>query len=71
MLTPSPNHGTLRLHKDDDDEDKLRLGLLPCVFFAVTIKHCNVGSSYKYVHMTIHSHAPNDYDKIYAKLIMG
>ena len=25
--------------------------------------HCNVVSSYKYVHMTIHSHAPNDYDK--------
>ena len=26
---------------------------------------CNVGSSYKYVHMTVHSHAPNDYDKLY------
>ena len=26
---------------------------------------CNVGSSYKYVHLTIHSRAPNDYDQIY------
>ena len=46
-------------------KNKIRLVILPCVFIAVTKKHWNVGSSYKSVHMTMHSQAPNDYDKIY------
>ena len=29
MLRPSPNHGTLRVHNDDDDDDILKDTFLP------------------------------------------
>ena len=45
-----------------------RSALLPCVFIAITKNigmRCNFGLLYTYVHITIHSHPTNDYDKIY------
>ena len=46
-------------------ENKIRSVLFSCIFIAVKIMCCNVGSSYKYVHRTIHPHTLHDYGKIY------
>ena len=49
---------------------KIREDQFYCHLFSLQLQYkigmrCDGGSSYMYFHMTIHSHAPNDYDKIY------
>ena len=60
---------------DSCSPDKIRSALLPCVFMVIRF-HCSYNKTLEcvvmfgcrtsiFIHMTIHSHAPNDFDNIY------